>query len=391
MPQQYDLLLVGGGVMGCAIAYALLKKEPTLRLALIEKEPSYARSSTILSDGNTRVQFNLPENIAMSLYGLEVLAQFAEEMRVDDDRPMINFRQQGNLFIVDAASEAECRAGWQLQQQMGANVAWLTPTEVQARYPLYNLHNCVAGTFGPHDGTMSPSAVLLAYKKKVLAWGAKLIVGEVCAVELGEGRVQGVRLTDGTTLSAPVVVNTAGAWAGEIGRMAGIDLPVVPIKRQVTIFASESVPHPLPAIFLPSGLYCFHEGEGVFMCGKSFADDPITTTDFQWDRTLFEERIWPELVDHFPAFDRLQIKGGWAGLYEMNTFDENAILGEWPTLPGFFVANGFSGHGFQQCHAVGRYLAECILQLPHALDLSRFSAERLWRNTPLWESPHKLI
>ena len=126
------------------------------------------------------------------------------------------------------------------------------------------------------------------------------------------------------------------------------------------------------------------------MCGKSLADDPIGY-DFSWDQGLFTERLWPELVDHIPAFDRLKLASGWAGLYAVNTLDGNAILGEWPELEGFFLANGFSGHGFQQAHAVGRYLAELILGQPPALDLSIFSPQRILEGKPVFESQRRLI
>ena len=127
------------------------------------------------------------------------------------------------------------------------------------------------------------------------------------------------------------------------------------------------------------------------MCGKSLPDDPITYDDFTWERQKFEELLWPELVELIPAFDRLKVTRGWAGLYEVNTFDGNAILGEWPELKGLFLANGFSGHGFQQCHAVGRYLAELITDRPPTLDLSIFSPQRILENKPVFEGKRRII
>ena len=127
------------------------------------------------------------------------------------------------------------------------------------------------------------------------------------------------------------------------------------------------------------------------MCGKSLPDDPVGYDDFSWERQKFEESLWPELVELIPAFDRLKVARGWAGLYEVNTQDGNAILGEWPELKGFFLANGFSGHGFQQCHAVGRYIAELILGQSPVLDLSIFSPKRILENKPVFESRRKII
>ena len=127
------------------------------------------------------------------------------------------------------------------------------------------------------------------------------------------------------------------------------------------------------------------------MFGKSYADDPDTEDDFDWDRARFEERLWPEIVDLMPRFDRLRIERGWAGLYEVNTLDGNAILGEWPEIKGLYLANGFSGHGFQQCHAVGRHLSELMLGRQPSLDLARFGPGRILTNTPVFESRRKII
>lgn len=389
---NYDVIMVGGGVMGCAIAYYLLKADSRLNVALIEQDPTYARASTPLSDGNTRLQFNIKENIQMSLYGLEVLASFAEDMAVDGDKPDVAFRQQGNLFIIDEASREESQQGLALQQSLGAAVEWLTPDEIRQIYPLYNLAGCVGGTLGRLDGTMSPLAVLLAYKKKAIALGAHFIQAEVSELLKNQNRISGVKLASGDTLAAPVVVNAAGPWAAKIAQTVGVNLPIQSIKREVTVVETPARPDKiLPAIFFPSGLYGIHEGEGLFMWGKSLADDPITYDDFTWERSRFEELLWPELVELIPAFDRLKVVRGWAGLYEVNTFDGNAILGEWPELNGFFLANGFSGHGFQQCHAVGRYLAELITTQPPTLDLSIFSPRRILENKPVFESHRKII
>src|SRR5258706_2863117 len=165
----YDVIIVGGGVMGCATAYYLLKSDPRLHVAILEMDPTYEKSSTVLSDGNTRIQFNIKENIQMSQYGLEVLKTFPEEFEVNGERPDPAFRQQGNLFVLDEASREESHDGWLLQTELGAIVYWLTPEDVQMEYPLYNLKDCVAGTFGPQDGTMSPMAVVMRYQQQMIA------------------------------------------------------------------------------------------------------------------------------------------------------------------------------------------------------------------------------
>lgn len=388
---NYDVIMVGGGLMGCAVAYYLLKGDSGLKIGLIEMDPTFERSSTTLSDGNMRVQFNLKENIQISLYGLEVMDRFADEMALEGVKPDAAFRQQGNLFLIDEGGRAEAERGIALQKSLGCQVEWLEPEEISLHYPLCRPTGCVGATFGPLDGTMDPWTVLIGYKNKAVSMGAQFIHGEVAAVMEDGGRVTGVRLSTGERLNAKVVVNSAGAWAPRIAESVGVDLPIQPVKRQVFVIETSVRPDGvLPLLFLPGGLYVIHERENLFMVGKSLPDDPIGY-EFGWEPQLFEELLWPELVETIPAFDRLKVARGWAGLYAVNSMDGNAILGEWPELAGFFLVNGFSGHGFQQCHAAGRYLAELILDRPPNLDLSIFSPQRILDGKPVFESRHKLI
>jgi len=390
--QRFDVTLVGGGVMGCATAHYLLKMDPNLQVAIIEMDPTYARSSTVLSDGNTRVQFNVKENIQMSLYALEVFERFGEEMAVGDDKPDIAFRQQGDLFLVDAAGREAAERGLALQQSLGARVEWLDPDEIKRRYPLIDTAQCVGGTMGYEDGTMDPNAVLIAYKKKAVSLGAHFIHDQVTELVSKDNQMAGVKLADGQTILSSVVINTAGAWAQQIFQTVGITLPIQPVKRQVFVLETAVQPEgTLPLIVLPSGLYLIQEHGNHFLCGQSFDDDPVGLDDFDWDRQRFINRMWEDLVGFIPSFDRLKIVSGWAGLYAVNTFDGNAILGEWPNLQGLYLANGFSGHGFQQCHAVGRYIAELILDQTPSLDLSVFSPNRILENRPVYEGESRLV
>jgi len=162
-------------------------------------------------------------------------------------------------------------------------------------------------------------------------------------------------------------------------------LPIEPTTRQIFTLDTKVKPEgPLPLTILPSGLYFRTETGDLILLGKSMDDDPVGF-DFDWDRKRFEDILWPELAQFVPAFDTLKVLRGWAGLYAVNTMDENAILGEWPELKGLFLANGFSGHGLQQAPAVGRYLSELILSKTPTLDLSIFNPERILENRPLSE------
>ncbi len=388
---NHDVVIAGGAVMGCATAYHLLARDPGLSVAVVERDPTYRYASTTLSDGNVRIQFNLEENIRMSQYAMEVLASFADDFEVDGVRPEPACRRQGNLFTVDAATRAEAEAGLQLQRRLGCNVEWLSAQEIAERFPLYRTTGLEGGTFGQDDGSVDPTAVLQGYRRRSAALGARFIEGTVSRIEASGGAVRGVTLASGDRLQSEVVVNAAGAWAAGLAETVGVDLPVEPVMR--TVFTVETPTAPevaLPSIFLPSGAYVLPEGPRTFLMSWSRQSDPVGY-DFTFSRAGFYDTVWPEIVSHLPEFDRLNVMGGWAGLYAVNTLDGNAILGEWPELRGFYLANGFSGHGFQQCHAVGRYLAELILDLPVTLDLGRLGPQRIIDEHPVFEHAGRII
>ena len=319
----YDALMVGGGVMGCATAYYILKNDPQFKVAILEKDPTYEFNSTVLSDANHRLQFNVKENIQISQYGLEVLKTFAEDMAVNGVKPDIAFRQQGNLFLADEAGKEAALDGLATQQSLGCPVEWLDPQEIKERFPIFDVDQLAGGTFGALDGTMDAHAVLMAYKDKAIEMGADFITGEVVEVLHADDKVTGVRLNSGDELSAQFVLNSAGAWAQKLAQSAGVHLPVDPVMRQV--FVLETMVHSdvvYPLTVFPSGLYLIQEHGNVFTAGKSLPDDPVGF-DFTWKRQIFMDHLWPELFEYIPVFDQLKVTRGWAGLYAVNTFDGN--------------------------------------------------------------------
>lgn len=385
-----DVVIVGGGVMGFATAYHLLVRDPSLSISVIEKDPTYRLSSTLLSDGNVRVQFNLEENIRISLYGMEVLEQFADTMEVNGIRPEVSMRRQGNLFLVDESGREAAEAGLALQRSLGGAVEWLDADDIAGSYPPYAGDRLIGGTLGSIDGSVDPNAVLHGYRRKAVSLGAVYVTGEAVALLHDGDRITGVTLASGETISSDVVVNATGAWAKDFLATAGVDLPVLPVMRTVFVVETTLPTAGMPSGFLPSGVYLIPESESTWLVGWSLPDDPVGF-DFTVHRDRFYDRYWPALVEDLPAFDRLRVVRGWTGLYAVNTLDGNAILGEWPEMKGLFLANGFSGHGFQQCHAVGRYLAELILGLPPVIDLSRFGPERIIDGAPVLEHAGRII
>ena len=383
--KTYDIIIIGGGIMGSAAAYYLMTADPALGVVVVERDPTYAKASTTLSMSNVRTQFSLKENVQISLYTLQILKSFEEDMAVDDRKPKIYFRQEGNLFLVDAAGENAARQAAEMQKQLGCRVQWWTPQMIQAHYPLYEPQKFIGGTFGPDDGYFDAYAVLMGYKAKARALGAVYLQDTAVRIKKAGQQVSGVELATRGYLTSEYVMNCAGAWAADVAKMVAVELPVVPVKRQVFVLDTAVKPQkPLPLTVLPSGLYFRSETGGLILLGKSLEDDPVGF-EFSWDDKRFLELLWPELAEYVPAFDRLKLVRGWAGLYAVNTLDGNAILGQWPELRGFYLANGFSGHGLQQAPAVGRYLSELILKKPVSLDLSIFSPQRILENRALSE------
>ena len=386
-----DVVIVGGAAMGSATAYYLKQMDPALSVTVFERDSTYVRSSTVLSDGNVRIQFNLEENIRISQYALEVLETFADDMETPAYRPEVGARHQGNLFLTDGSHTADALAGLALQQALGCEVGWLDTAEIAARWPIFDGPHHVGGTFGSLDGSVDPGAVVRGYRQRAIALGVEFVEAEVAGLIRKGPAMSGVRLTSGQQIDASVVVNCAGAWSPALLADIGVEIPVQPIMRNVFVVASHlEWEGDLPSVFVPSGLYVLPERDGTFLVAWSQPDDPMDF-DFTVRRSRFYDLIWPELIEHFPAFDQLEITNSWAGLYAVNTLDGNAILGEWPGVHGLHVCTGFSGHGFQQCHAAGRYLAELILEQDNALDLSRLGTRRIIEDEPLFEHAGRLI
>ena len=383
--KTYDIIIIGGGIMGSAAAYYLTKMDHSLKVAVVERDPTYARASTALSMSNVRIQFSLKENIQISQYAFEVLERFEDEMAVDGREPKIYYHREGNLFLVDENNQAQARSAFDLQKSLGCRIEWWTPQQIKERFALYETDNFLGGTYGPDDGHFDAYAALMGYKAKARSQGAEYLTHDVDKIMNRSDRVTGVRLASGESLGAGYIINCAGAWAAQVAATVDVNLPVVPVKRQVFTLDTAVKPQgPLPLTVLPSGLYFRTETGGIILLGKSMAEDP-TGFQFNLDDKRFMEILWPELAEFVPAFDRLKLVRGWAGLYAVNTLDGNAILGEWPEVQGLLLANGFSGHGLQQAPAVGRYLAELVLKRPFSLDLSIFGPDRILENRPLSE------
>lgn len=389
--KNFDVIIMGGGIMGLSTAYHLMVADPSLKVVVIEKDLGYEKSSTTLSMVNVRIQFSLKENVQISQYASKVLENFEDEMAVDGKKPAIFYRREGNLFLYDEKSESSAKRAFDMQKELGCAVEWWSPKKIKEKYPIYeNLDNIVGATFGPEDGHLDAYAMLMGFKAKAASMGVSILQDEV--VELitnKDGKssgiaIQGVKTASGESFFSSHVVNCTGAWAARLLKTAGIEIPVEPIKRQVFAVKPEfTIDGPLPLTILPSGFYFRTETGGLLLLGKSVEEDPVGF-DFSWEEERFE-LLWGELYEFAPVFEALKLIKGWAGLYAVNTLDANSILGEWPDLKGLYLANGFSGHGMQQGPAVGRYITELITGKKPTLDLAIFNPARILENNPIRE------
>ena len=377
---SYDVVIAGGAVMGSAIAYFLLADGAfDGSVLVVERDPSYDASATARSWGGVRQQFSLPENIKMSLFGIDFVRDAPELLAVDGDSPNLGFHNNGYLFLASPEGLPILSANVALQQSLGASVELMTPSAVAAAFPwLYAADLAGAGYGGEREGWIDPYALLQAFKKKARALGATYLRDEVHAIEVEGKRVVAAGLKERGRIGCGLLVNAAGPQAGAVAALAGVDLPVRPRKRMSYVFDCREELPPFPLTIDPSGLAFRPEGPHYIAIKAPPEEEDPDATDLEEDFGPFDEVIWPILAARVPAFEAIKLQRAWAGYYDYNTLDHNAVLGHHPEIQGFYFCNGFSGHGLQQSPAAGRALAELIIHGSYrTLDLSRLDFARL--------------
>jgi len=386
--QSCDVLIVGGGVIGSAIAYFLAGRTDFKgSIVVVEKDATYETAATPRSAGGVRQQFSTPENIQMSMFGAEFIKTAGEHLTVEGEVVDLPFTEWGYLFLATATGLETLRTNHTAQISLGAKVALLTPSELKTRFPWLRVEDLAGGCFGlANEGWTDPYGLLQAFRRKARALGVTYLADEVTGLERVGNRVASATLRGGGRLACGALVNAAGYHARALASMIGIDLPVRPRKRIVYVFDCRDRPERAPLTIDPTGVWFRPEGAN-FIGGVSPPEeqDP-DATDFEIDYGLYEEVVWPTLAHRIPAFEALKLVRAWVGHYDYNTLDQNVILGPHPEVGNFYFANGFSGHGLQQSPAVGRAIAEAIAYGGYrSLDLRRFGFERVLNNQPILE------
>jgi len=373
---SFDVVIVGGGAIGCAVASFLLE-EPTFdgSVAIVERDPSYREASSALSASSIRQQFSTPENIRMSRFGFE----FLRRLQSGPDGSDVGLVERGYLYLVPPEGVPELETVHAIQMAEGAEIALLDRDALVTRYPWMGLGGVGCGSLGlAGEGWFDGFGLLQALRRRALARGAQVLRDEVVGMDVRDGHVEEVTLASGRRLVAGNVVNAAGPWAREVAAMAGVELPVEARRRCVFVFNARDPLPDCPLVIDTTGIWFRPEGES-FLCGtspRSAADLDGLPLEVDWSE--FEELLWPALAERVPAFDAIKPVRAWAGYYEVNVLDHNAIIGPHPELANLVFANGFSGHGIQHAPAVGRAVAELIaLGSYRALDLSVFGYERV--------------
>ncbi|SAK95212.1 FAD dependent oxidoreductase [Caballeronia glebae] len=383
-----DVVIVGGGVIGSSVAYFLRATDPTVRVTVIERDPTYARSSSALSAASIRQQFSTPLSVRMSLFGIDFLRSIGERLEVNGEQPSIDLHEGGYLFLASAAGAPTLRENHALQRELGADISLLDAAQLQARFPWLNTEDLAAGAFGESgEGWFDGYGLVQALRRKAQSLGARYVTAEVVGVGREGRRATSVRAANGQAYPCDVVVNAAGAWSRPIAAMLGIDIPVFARRRSIFNVSSPANLDRAPLLIDPTGVYFRPEGR-TYICGTSPSadNDPDDLPLDEVDHALFDDVIWPTLAHRVPEFEALRVERCWSGYYEYNVLDQNAIIGHHPDVENCIFANGFSGHGLQQGPATGRGVSELILRGRfETLDLSPLNWTRVLEGRPIVE------
>ena len=391
---SYDIVIIGGAMYGSSVAW-FLTDNPDFdgSILVIERDPSYAKSATAHTNSCIRQQFSNPLNVKISQFGAEFINGFRGFMGDDPRVPDLSIQSYGYMYLADTgAFAAQLRAAHKVQLAAGASTQLMSPDEIKAAYPFYNTDDILLGSINLLDeGYWDGGTVFDWWRRSARERGVEYVSNEV--VEMGKSangaRIETVTLAGGDVIACGKVVNATGPRGTLTAKMAGIDIPIEPRKRFTWIFSAEQpLDRDLPLTIDPSGVHFRQDGPKTYLAGGHSDHDPaVDFDDFAMDHSLWQDKIWPTIATRIPQFEAIKVVTEWAGHYDYNTLDHNAILGPHSKVENFFFVNGFSGHGLQQSPAMGRGTAEMLTYGEYrTLDLTPFGYDRIADGKPFSES-----
>jgi glycine/D-amino acid oxidase-like deaminating enzyme len=391
---QYDVVIIGGAIMGASAAWFLLNTPGfSGRILVIERDPTYAFAGTGLTNSCIRQQFSTRLNVQISQFGAEFFHNLRQYMGNDPRIPDLRIQNFGYMYLASTKAAAETlRAAWAVQNAAGAATRLLTPQQIAQDYPFYTTDDLVLGSLNTVDeGYFDGHTMFDWLRRSARERGAEFVHNEVTGITLAPlgTNVDSVTLATGEVISCGDLVNASGTRAAQVAHMAGITIPVEPRKRYTWVFTAQSpLPRELPLTIDPSGVHMRQDTKTTYMAGAhSHIDPAVDVDDFSMDLDIWQDKVWPAIAQRIPAFESIKVIREWAGHYNMNTLDANAIIGPHDRVRNFLFLNGFSGHGLQQAPAMGRGLAEWITYGAYrSLDLGPFSYDRIVKGEPFVET-----
>lgn len=389
---RYDVVIVGGAVMGSSTAYWLTDNQGFKGSVLVvERDSTYHRAPSARAASCIRQQFSQPINILISQFGIEFIRSFRERMQKHypgEVAPDLALKEHGFLYCWRPEYAEKARERAALQRSLGAHTLFLNPGEIRLRFPWANVDDLGGASWATEaEGWFDNIGLLTGLRYAAKKQGAEYVENEVTGIEREGNTITAVTLSTGERIACGTVINTAGGRGRMVANMAGLDIPIERRKRDLFIFSSAvPVAGRMPHVIDITGSFVRPEGQ-FYLTGNAPLEDPeAALDDYETRHEDFEERVWPTIANRVPQFDTIKLQRFWSCHYDYNTLDYNAILGPHSDVKNFIFCNGFSGHGLQQSPAIGRAIAELVIHGRYrTLDMSEMSYDRVPANRPFLE------